>query len=94
MRNIIVSLIFVILAGCTTMGSVMKSWVNSNIDDVTASWGAPESRIARSDGGYTYTWTTFNSNQYGINQCRQTFVTDSTGTITSWSYSGCKPFVM
>ncbi len=71
----------------------MKSWVGSNIDDVTASWGAPESRIERSSGGYTYTWTTFSSNQYGTNQCRQSFITDSIGTIVSWSYNGCPRFV-
>jgi hypothetical protein len=92
-RHFILALVFILLVGCTTMESVMKSWVGNNIDNVTASWGAPESRIARSDGGYTYTWTTFGSNQYGVRQCRQTFVTDSTGTVTSWSYNNCPRFV-
>ena len=82
-----------VIAGCTSMDTVMQSWVGNHIDDVTASWGAPESRIPRSDGGYTYTWTTLSSNQYGVHQCRQSFVTDPEGIIFRWSYSGCPRFV-
>lgn len=82
-----------LLSGCASMESVMSSWMGSSIDDVTAAWGAPESRINRADGGATYTWTTFSSNQYGVNQCRQTFVTDSSGTIVSWSFAKCPRFV-
>jgi len=75
------------------MNTVMSSWEGRSIDDVTAAWGAPELRINRTDGGATYTWTTFSSNQYGVQQCRQTFVTDSTGKIVTWSYTGCPRFV-
>ena len=71
----------------------MSSWVGHSIDDVTASWGAPESRIPRNDGGATYTWTTFSSNQYGVRQCRQSFITDSEGIVVSWAYSGCPRYV-
>ena len=48
------------------MNTVMSSWEGRSIDDLTAAWGAPESRINRTDGGATYTWTTFSSNQYGV----------------------------
>ena len=82
-----------ILAGCASRRAIMKSWMGYHIDKATASWGAPESRISRNDGGFTYTWTTFSSNQYGVQQCRQSFVTDSEGVIVSWSYSGCSRLV-
>lgn len=82
-----------LMTGCASMDTVMSSWVGRSIDDVTATWGVPESRINRTDGGATYTWTTFSSNQYGVHQCRQSFVTDPSGTIISWSYSGCSKFV-
>jgi len=75
------------------MDALMGSWVGHSIDDVTAKWGAPESRMARSDGGATYTWNTISSNQYGVQQCRQSFVTDALGKVVSWSYSGCSKFV-
>jgi len=81
------------MVGCASMNTVMSSWEGRSIDDVTAAWGAPELRINRTDGGATYTWTTFSSNQYGVQQCRQTFVTDSTGKIVTWSYTGCPRFV-
>jgi hypothetical protein len=55
-----------LMAGCASMDSVMSSWVGRSIDDVTAAWGAPESKMSRADGGATYTWTTFSSNQYGV----------------------------
>jgi hypothetical protein len=84
---------FALLAGCASMNSVMSFWEGRSIDDVTAAWGAPESRIDRTDGGATYTWTTFGSNQYGVQQCRQTFVTNPSGTVVSWSYAGCSRFV-
>lgn len=92
-RLISIFMIFA-LCGCASMQTVMKSWVGKPIDDVTASWGAPESKMPRSDGGYTYTWTTFSSNQYGVHQCRQSFVTNSEGTVVSWSFNGCPRFVI
>ncbi len=61
------------LSGCVSLESVMNTWTGCSIDDVTAAWGAPESKINRADGGATYTWTTLGSNQYGVHQCRQTF---------------------
>ena len=83
----------VILSGCVSMDTRMASWVGDSIDDLTASWGAPDSRINRNDGGATYTWETLNSNKYGVQQCRQTFVTNPAGKIVSWSYNGCPSFV-
>ena len=32
-------------AGCASMDTVMSSWVARSIDGVTATWGAPESRM-------------------------------------------------
>ena len=83
----------IIVGGCASMDSVMSSRVGGSIDDVTANWGAPDSMMKRTDGGTTYTWITFNSNQYGTHQCRQSFVTDSSGKIVNWSYSGCPRYV-
>jgi hypothetical protein len=77
------------LSGCASMDTKMNSWIGSSIDDVTASWGAPESSMNRADGGVAYTWIWFSSNQYGVRQCRQTFITDSTGKVVRWSYAGC-----
>ncbi|BFU90867.1 MAG: hypothetical protein NTAFB01_20540 [Nitrospira sp.] len=88
-----VLLAVVLMAGCASMDTAMSSWVSRSIDDMTATWGAPESKMNRADGGATYTWTTFSSNQYGVHQCRQSVVTDPSGTIISWSYSGCPKFV-
>ena len=88
-----VLLIVVLMTGCASMDTAMSLWVGLSIDDATSAWGAPESRMNRADGGGTYTWTTFSSNGYGVHQCRQSFVTDPSGTIISWSYSGCPKFV-
>lgn len=85
--------VVVLMTGCASMDTVMSSWVGRPIDDVSSAWGAPESKMNLADGGVTYTWTTFSSNQYGVRQCRQSFVTDPSGTIISWSYSGCPIFV-
>lgn len=83
----------IVVGACASIDSTMGSWVGRSIDDVTANWGAPESMMKRTDGGTTYTWTTFNSNQYGTQQCRQSFVTDASRKIVSWSYSGCPRYV-
>lgn len=91
--RIVLVLISLALSGCTTMDSVMASWEGHNIDDLTASWGAPTSRMQRGDGGYTYTWSTFYANQYGGGECRQSFVTDSSRTVRRWSYSGCQKII-
>lgn len=94
MRKYITILLSVFyLVGCTTTSSIMASWVGKSADSLTASWGAPSSTIARGDGGTTYTYTTFGSNQYGLHQCRQSFVVDQGGTIISWAHSGCRRFV-
>jgi len=87
---IVIMLSFIILTGCTTLTTVMESWRGHNIDDVSASWGAPSSVIQRRDGGATYTWTELSSNRYGVHQCRKNFVTDRSGTIVSYSYNGCR----
>ena len=84
-------LLFVLIfSACTSLKEAMNSWVGSSIDDLTSSWGVPELRAPRQDGGYTYTWITMSLDRSGeINQCRKTFVTDSKGIIVSGSYNGC-----
>jgi len=88
-----VFLVIIALAGCVSMESVMSSWVGNSIDDATAAWGAPDSRMARNDGGGTYTWTVRTSDKYGIHECRRTLVTNSSERIVSWAYNGCPKFV-
>lgn len=82
-----------LVAGCASMDAIMSSWKGRSIDDLTTAWGVPQSRLNRTDGGATYTWTTFSSNQNGVQQCRQTFVTNPSGIIVTWSYAGCAKFV-
>ena len=84
----------VIISGCASMDSVMSAYEGRSIDDVTAKWGAPDSRINRTDGGATYTWISLSSSQQGVYQCRQTFVTDPSGRIVSGSYAGCPRYFL
>jgi hypothetical protein len=88
-KSIILMLLVLIVAGCVSTKSVMESWMGSHIDDAVASWGAPESRISRSDGGYTYTWETLSASQYSVSECKQTLTTNERGIIVSWAYRGC-----
>jgi uncharacterized lipoprotein YehR (DUF1307 family) len=81
-----------ILTGCTTLDTVMDSWEGSSIDDLTASWGAPSSRMRRTDGGYTYTWSSIRSNEYGVSECRKTFVSNAEGIIIKTTYSNCSKY--
>ena len=94
-RYLAILVVSLFLSGCMTMDGLMKSWAGMPIDDATAAWGAPDSIVPNhSDGGATYTWTTFSSNKHGIRQCRRTLVSNSSGKITRWSYSGrCPLFV-
>ena len=85
--------ISVVAFGCASMGTVMKSWVGHPIDDVVSAWGAPDSRMGRADGGAVYTWVTVSSNQYGVQQCRQSFTTNAQSVVTGWSYNGCPRWV-
>jgi len=91
--SLLISLISLVLFGCTTTKSVMKSWVGHPIDDVVAAWGAPDSRMARTDGGAVYTWITVSGNQYGVQQCRQSFTTNAESVVTGWSYNNCPRLV-
>jgi hypothetical protein len=81
---------FITLGGCgPSRESVMKSWLGSSIDEVTTSWGAPDSKAPRADGGATYTWVHFRSAGNVVLQCRQNFVTDPSGKVVNWSYVNC-----
>ena len=82
------------LSGCTTLDTTMGSWKGSSIDDLTASWGAPSSKISRQDGGYTYTWVSISSSEYGVRQCSKTFVSNKAGVIVDWSYNNCSKYYL
>ena len=69
--------------GCASNKSVANSWIGNHVDDLTAEWGAPDSRIAREDGGFTYTYSQHMTNLGGMEwRCRWTFVTDASNHIT------------
>lgn len=89
-KFIVILLLCVFCFACATLDDRMQSWVGDSIDDVTASWGAPESQMNRADGGSVYTWRTTSGNAYGVNTCTQSFVTNAEGTIVSWSYNNCR----
>ena len=87
----VIPFFMVILSACSsaTLKTEMESWVGKPIDDAIAALGAPKSRIAGDDGGITYTWITAVSDDRDAVECHQTVVTDSTGTIVSWSTRNC-----
>jgi len=86
-------LVMLIISSCTSMTEFMNSLMGKPIGDAIAILGAPESKISRRDGGETYIWNIISSTQLDENQCRQLFVTNSSGIIVSWSHSGCPRFV-
>ena len=82
--------VFLSLGGCgPSRDSVMSSWLGSQIDEVTTAWGAPDARAPRADGGATYTWVHVRAAGNVLIQCRQNFVTDSSGKVVNWSYLNC-----
>lgn len=85
------SLIFlaILISGCVSTKSIMESWINKDIDEVVKNWGAPTSRMKNSNKGEAYTWITTQSNQNGIQQCKQSFTTDGYGIIKYYSYQNC-----
>jgi hypothetical protein len=88
--KILIPLVFLcFLLGCTSTKSIMESWLGSPIDSAVSSWGAPSSRMLKSDGGETYTWRNIRSNQYRVWECTQSFTTNSAGYIVGYSYNGC-----
>jgi len=91
--RVVTILLVLFLSGCMSMQNLRKSWEGEPIDNVTASWGAPDSIVPNhSNGGATYTWTTFTPSKYGIRQCRRTLISNSSGKIVKGSYSGGCPY--
>ena len=74
------------LLGCTTPGTVMKSWVGHDESGLMAAWGAPDSTVNMANGSKVCTWKRIWNNQNGVYQGRQSFVIGSDGIIKSWSY--------
>jgi len=76
-----------------SMQNLRKSWEGEPIENVTASWGAPDSIVyIHANGGATYTWTTVTNGEYGIRTCRRTLVSNSSGKVIKGTYSGCPYF--
>lgn len=73
------------ISGCVSMQKIMETNVGKHIDDVSSSWGAPENRMERADGGATYTWKSRRVNQYGTFNCRKTYTTDKSGIIVNYT---------
>jgi len=88
MRNLAILLITLVVSGCTTTESVMKSWIGYNESELVSSWGAPKASIDTRDGYRVLTWENY-WGQYRQNICRKSFTVDGAGKIITWSYSGC-----
>ena len=70
-------------SGCASNKSIAASWIGDHIDDVTAAWGAPDARIARESGGYTYTYNQHAGDLGGREWvCKWTFVTNKDNRVT------------
>jgi len=92
-KRVVTILLVLFLSGCMSMQNLRKSWEGEPIDNVTTSWGAPDSTAPNhSNGGATYTWITFVPSKYGLRQCKRTLVSNSSGKIVKGSYSGCPYF--
>lgn len=100
---VIILLVAVLLPGCVSVEKkperftatwlLMDTWTGRSIDEVADAWGASDSTMTRIDGGVTYTWVTCSSGRDGLQQCRQSFVTDSSGIVVSWSYVDCPKYI-
>ena len=64
----------------------MKPWVGKSVNELTASWGAPNYVISGPDGGSTYTWESLDKTG---STCWQNFLTNKWGEIVSWSCKNC-----
>ena len=91
--RLVTILLVLFLSGCMSMQNLRKSWEGEPIDNVTASWGAPDSIVPNHfDGGATYTWTTLITGEYGVRTCKRILVSNSSGIIVKGSNSGCPYF--
>lgn len=79
------ALVALILAGCTSTGDAMKTWVGSSDSQLMASWGAPDLESRAGNGNRVLTYNGING--YGQIICRKTFVVNVQGTITSYSHN-------
>jgi hypothetical protein len=81
------SLLFVtlIVVGCTSNDTIMKSWIGSTDYEVMASWGAPDLESQAGNGNRVLTWN--GRNGYGQIICRRTFVVNAEHRITSGSHN-------
>ena len=91
--RLVTILLVLFLSSCMSMQNFRKSWEGEPIDNVTASWGVPDSIVLNSvNGGATHTWTTLITGKYGARTCKRILVSNSSGIIVKSSHSGCPYF--
>jgi hypothetical protein len=64
MRQIIILIALCVLSGCATTANyekVLNTWVGSNINSLTNSWGYPASSFVAPDGNTVYVYTSSGS---------------------------------
>lgn len=94
------------LGGCTTiaMNSVMASWQDRQISEVTAAWGTPSEEL-KVDGQHLFLWNTYDgilappttpkpARPADSRYCTRLLQVDRTGTITygNWEGNNCPGF--
>ena len=72
-----------LMIGCTASRNITSEWQGKNIDEATASLGAPSGSFPRTDGGTTYTWTKDDN-------CKLHLVANPENIITSGTQDACK----
>ena len=89
MKKILFICIFTfLLTSCASTKSVMKGWLGRTESELVSAWGAPDTSLDTRDGVRALTWEK-RWGQYGQNTCRKSFTVNASGTIISYSYSGC-----
>jgi hypothetical protein len=67
----------------------MGTWVGHPYGELIQVWGVPSTHHPRPGGGAVSTWASQESGPDGYRTCRQSFTTDSDGTIVGWSIDAC-----
>lgn len=88
-------LVLILVSGCNSINSDMRSWIGSSADELVDAWGPPSEQRPQPEGGYAYSWNETRHTDGGSvrNVCNRRFVTDANGKIISYSYVGCKRFL-
>lgn len=67
----------------------MGAWIGHSYPELISVWGAPTTRQRHPGGGAVLTWASQESGPEGYKTCRQTFTTNSVGTIVRWTVDSC-----